>query len=734
MIVFEHVVPSVLIWLAVVGAMVVAAFSYWRFVQRDLLTIAIVVVRLLFFALLAWCLFVPGLKEVSTELLKPRFIVAADTTGSMLLSPTEELPDRWATATEALNMPWTDAVAAECEIDAYAFSTDIGSKLSLGQAAALTPNGTATLLRDSLKKIVGRHAGLNVAGCLLLSDGIDTREAYDDWASEPRPFPVYTVLLEPKTGWEVKPDVRVDTVNTPRRVTVGWKTELKAVLSGQGTRGEPITAQLYGDGALRQELPITIPVGGGSREVRFGLDHPEMGVFTYRVHVPALTGETHTNDNSYSVSVQVITSRNHLLYVEGPPRWESKYLTRALRANDQMTPLIFLRGPDGQFMTFGESGSMTPEMRESQLTFFKIVVLGNLDAEELGAERAQNLVTFTETGGSLILLGGSKAWGPDGFAQTPLRKLMPVKGHGTAAREGSFPVALTDAGRAHPALAGDPDLWDLIPPVLSIFPDATLSHGARALVVAGETSGKEHPLVVTHRYGQGKVAAIFTDSLWKWRLTPDGREHKAYSRFWNQLIAWLAPEEKELKGKELDIFADREQLFLGEEIELSARQTDQGEDSDDLAVQCRITGPDGRALPYTMEKRYVLTPSGKSLPGYAVSFRAEHPGLHTAVAVAKIDGKAVDSDPISFFVKPFTPESVPRPANIEVLRALADSSGGRYYESIDALNDALSSMTFAAIEEEMAEYRSLWQYWLVIALLTALLTAGWVLRKVRNMP
>ena len=733
MIVYEHNAATALIWVCVVAAVGVAAFSYWRFVRRNIAMFVMAGVRTLVFALLAWCLFLPGLKDILTPTLKPRFVVLLDTSTSMRLAPSPDVPDRWAAARDILGLSWTDTVAAECDVETYAFAAEVGSELSLEEARALEPAGTSSLLRDALKRITTRYTGLNVTGCLLLSDGIDTREAVDDWATERQPFPIYTVRLEPETGWDVEPDVRIDTVSTPRRVTVDWKTELKAVVSGQGTKGHPVTVQLYKNDALQQELPALIPDGGGARDVVFELDHPEIGVFTYRVAVPQLAGESHTNDNEYAVSVQVITSRNHLLYVEGPPRWESKYLGRALKANRQMTPLVFLRGPEGRFMTIGQAGTMTPEMRKEQLSFFKIVILGNLDTEELGDARANNLVEFVEAGGSLVLLGGSKAWGENGFAASPLRKLLPARLRGVAPKQGEYPVRLTDTGRAHPAFAGDPELWEIIPPVLSVFPFSELTPGARSLVEV-ETPDGPQPIIVTLRYGQGKVAAVFTDSLWKWQLSPNAGESQFYRRFWDQFIAWLAPEEEALEDKVLDIFVNREQLFLGEAVEITARGSRADALDETVPVRCMLTGPDQRTVPFSMSSRFVPTASGKSVACRAFTFKAEQPGLHVALATVEMGGRSVQSDPVSFFVKPFTPESVPRPANTEVLQAIAASSGGRYCNTAEALDATINALDFSGVEEEITEYRSLWQCWLILGCLVALLTVEWVLRKAANIP
>jgi hypothetical protein len=556
MMIFEHTPATWVIVISVVLAVLLAGFSIWRFAPRIRGTALIGGAHLLFLLLLGWCILLPGQRTTETHTLKPRFVVMLDTSKSMLLRPTDSVPTRWARAQEALALSWVKSVSADCEIDLYSFDSAVGKKLALADAAGLAAAGDSTMLRDALPKITGRYGGVNVVGGLLLSDGNDTREVFREWAAEKRPFPLYTVALEPPGAWKVEPDVSVDGVQTPRRVSVSWETDLRAVISGQGTGGQTMQVGLYKDGVLQEEAPVQIPAEGGTRQVTFNLAHPEVGVFTYRIAVPPLPGESNTNDNEFAVLVQVIDAKNRLIYVEGPPRWESKYLKRALQANRQATPLIFLQGPEGKPLALGPVGRMTADLTEQQLSFFKIVVVGNLDAEELGEERARNLVKFVETGGSLVLLGGTKAWGEKGFSASALKSILPVKGFRTTPDEGQFAVSLTPEGKSHAAFGGDPTLWESIPPVLSVFSGGTLQPAASALVVA-ETPRGAQPIAVSQRYGQGKVVALLTDSLWKWQLHPTAIENKPYQRFWDQLIAWLLPAEEEVEKDRLQLLTDK---------------------------------------------------------------------------------------------------------------------------------------------------------------------------------
>ena len=731
MTVYEHTIPTLLIWLGVLAAGGLGAVSVWRWAPRIPAMWIISALHGLFLALLLWCLLMPGKKTVETRTLKPRFVVALDTSKSMMLSPEEDSANRWTRAQEILTMPWVASVGAECDIDLYRFDSDVGAPLPLSQASALVAEGETTLLRDALKKITARYVGMNVAGGLLLSDGIDTREAFDEWAAEARPFKLHTVQLEADAIWQQEPDLRIDTVQTPKRVTVDWQTALKAVVSGQGSP-DAVTVQLFKDGVLQQEVPTRIPADGGSRQVTFELTHPELGIHTYRVFLPVLPGEGNTNDNTYAVSVQVIDARNRLLYVDGPPRWESKYLKRALQANKEVTPLVFLQGAEGKPMSFGAVGSMTADMTEQQLSFFKILVIGNFTAEEIGERRALNVIRYVEAGGSLVLLGGTKAWGRDGFVASPLKKLLPVKGYKARAREGEFPVALTDIGRSHPAFAGDMALWDLIPPVLSVFPNVVPALAARVLVEAQTPEGAE-AMILSQRYGQGKVVAVFTDSLWKWMLHPQAMETRPYQRFWDQMISWMLPAEDELDKHRLTLMTDRENLVLGEAIRIMARTGDEALGTE-ARVRCDIELPDGETAPFSMRAEPVATASGKSYPGFVTSYTATKPGLYRVTASAMIGGVQTVSDPLSFFVKPFSAESIPRAMNAEVLRSIAQSSGGQFYKDIEALNDSLASLTVPVVEEESSEHHTLWKTWLVIACLTLLAALSWIVRKMNNMP
>lgn len=730
--IFEHTMSLTLIVTMLAFAVVIGLFGFWRYLPRNVSTLGLVLLRLLTIALLGWCLLLPSLKRVMTEVRKPRFIVALDQSASMPMTPNATIKARWATAQEILKMPWTETLAGSCGLDYVAFAGDLSPRQSLAELQALNPDGKSTLLSQSLTKLIERYRGQPVAGLLLLSDGLDTREINDEWAAERRPYPIYTVRLEPPNIWKVEPDLRVDALDTPRRVVVGWDTELKANVSGQGTRGRTVDAELYENNKLINTAPVDIPDEGGRRELSFRLTHPATGNFTYTLRLPPIEGETRTNDNTFAVTVQVIDAKNRLLYIEGVPRWESKYLVRVLKGLKDITPVCFVRGPGGRFLSYGAAGATSPDLSEQQLLNYKIVLLGDLDATELSNERAEALIKFIENGGSLMILGGPKAWGAKGLMAGPLSKILPIKGADQMTlQENQVAMALTGEGRAHPIFTTeDAEAWSKIPPILSIFTGGTLSPGATTLITA-EAPGGRQPVLVVQKYGQGKVAAILTDSLWRWQLAPGKINY--YQRLWTPLLAWLSPSETDVNASQLDLSADADKVYPGDAIDLKARLTTPANIvPKDVVVTCEVQEPDERNIPFRMTPQDVTTATGKKYPGYSVSLTPQKPGLHNAVASCEINGQKLVSAPFSFFVQPFTPETVPRAANISVLTAIADASKGRFCEP-EEINKVLSEITIPPNEEERISYLSLWNNIPILTCLIGLLSLEWILRKLRNM-
>ena len=732
--IYEYTTPAGLLPVALLLALGLTALSALRHLPRETARPILLGLRVLFLLLLAWTLLQPARRRSLTEWIRPRFAVLLDTSASMRQGERADAPEasRWAVAQEMLSRDWVRHLGAEAHIDLFAFDAEVGSPLPLSRAGELRPEGQATRLRDSLNRVVERYRGQDLLGLLLLSDGIDTRETTDEWSQIGLPAPVYAVQLEDPFEREIVPDVRVESIETPRRVVVDWESRLSAVIAGQPVPGEPFPVRLLKDGALVEEQPVQLPPEGGTREIAFRLRHPQVGSFVWTVDIPRLTGESNTNDNHMAVAVEVVDARNQLLYIEDIPRWDSRFLNRILQANPNITPLSFVRGPDGRFIAHGERGAETLDLRPEQLRRYTMVILGDLDAETLGAERAEALRDFAERGGSLVLLGGAKAWGADGLGATALAGLFPVRA--IRPRAHTDPERLrtrwSDEAAGHPAFtAADTTLRDQpLPPLLSVFVAEGLTAAATVLVEA-ETPAGWSPVAVSQPYGQGRVLMLLTDSLWRWQLDPNAGE--PYAFFWNQTLEWLSPADDELDTYALELIAEVDQLFPDEQITLTARLSGLPEATQPDAIRCRLLTPDGRTFTLNMPRRRIMA-AGRAFSGYGLEYAPTLPGAYRAEAEVDLDGQTVTSTPFFFRLHAYTQEALPRPANEQVLRNQALTSGGRY-GSPDEIDRILRTLRTESRREHRIEYATLWRTALLLGCLMGLLVIEWILRKKWNM-
>ncbi len=735
--IFEHSVPGSLLLLALLVSLATVAYAVWRYLPRNATGFALVGLRVLFLLVLFWVLLLPGKKSALTEIVKPRFIVLLDVSGSMAQSADETAGrTRWEAAMAMLDKSWSKALRAKCLLEVYPFHADLDSPVAFDQLKTLKPEGKSSHLNLSLNRLFDRLRGQELAGVLVLTDGVDTREKKDAWSETGWPSPLYVAQLEKPGVPDDKPDMRVENVDTPRRAIVGWDTAMAVTIAGQGGKGEPFPVILLKGGKEVEKIAVQLPPEGGSRDVQFKLPHPEVATETYTVRIPLLPGEVQTNDNEMVVAVDVLDAKNRVLFLEDVPRFESKHLSRALFANKDITPLAFFQLPNRkvsgtkEWVAYGDRQGLTFDLSLDQLRLNKIIILGDFDSEAISPEHCRTILEFVEKGGSLILLGGQKLWGENGISKTELSKLLPFTRAGAPAVEGKFSVAWTAEGRAHPALANNQEMPAELPPVLSVFTGVTLSAGAFALADAQTDNGRQ-PVLVSRVYGQGKVLAVLTDSLWRWVMQPG--DDKPYPKFWRQIIQWMSPSESDLDKYHLELFTDAGTIAVGDPAILQSRLViPPTETRKSWKVTCEITTPSDRVIPLAMAGRNIQAAGGAEIPGYVAEFAPGEPGNFKAVAAVEIDGKKVVSAPCLFTVRATSQELVLKPINEKVLKALARSSGGRY-GTLDELDSLLQDLRVNERRERKLEYRSLWQNAGVLACLIALLAIEWITRKLRNM-
>ncbi len=192
----------------------------------------------------------------------------------------------------------------------------------------MPPPGRQTRIGDALHQVLQSAGSAPLAGVILFSDGAEN----GDTLSEERlaeiasyGVPVHTVGLGPE---RVTDDLELERVAVASSAPAGSTIDAQVSIRRNGAsqarlrvhdRDNLVAARdvkLRPDAATTQ-VSLDLPAGqAGTHEVRFVLD--------------PLEGERNVINNSRTQVVNVPAARRGILYVEGEPRWEYKFLRRAV--------------------------------------------------------------------------------------------------------------------------------------------------------------------------------------------------------------------------------------------------------------------------------------------------------------------------------------------------------------------------------------------------------------------
>jgi uncharacterized membrane protein len=513
-------------------------------------------------------------------------------------------------------------------------------------------------------------------------------------------------------------------------MAVNWKAGIEVLVRRRGTGALAFPVHLkQGERVLRTSM-VEFGADETFKQVTFSVEPVEVGQTLYRVEIaPSVEADSVVENNSKEFLVEVTDPKNKVLYIEGVPRWEFKFLKRALLSERNYQLSAFVRSGDGSFINFdqasGQAGGEMPVFTTEGLAAYRVIVLGDMEGAALTDDSRRNLRDFVDKGGGLLLVGAGKSYGPQGLMQSPfLQELMPaVSEAGAAMKEGRFSVDLTPTGRTHPGL-GELAMEGTLPPLLSFWGPVKTGEFSSVLVAAADGS----PVVVVRRFGQGRVAMLLSDSLWRWQLgeAEAVAEKSLYSRFVTQIVYWLAPSEKDVeKSSLLQVVTGRTEVELREKVTIGAVFETKGEAGSGLS--CRIKTPDGKMQVFPMLAGALGKDVGLSKPmdGFRSFFTPQEPGQYE-VTVATADGTQAAS--LVLLAAEPEHERTGEAINRDYLTGLARETGGKFVTWADRTT-LLKDIPYRTQEFTEVIEHSVWDRWWWIGVLVALFCVEWWWRR-----
>jgi uncharacterized membrane protein len=690
------------------------------------------------------------LRQVARE--PNRIAILVDGSASMQLRDDPTGPTRAARARAILDASAAsfDTWSERHQLDVYQFGDSL-EPTARDAAATTDPRGRASLLREALEQLRGRYEGRDLAGVVVLSDGIATG-AFAGGASDPASVE-FLRSLDTKvhavwTGASGLKDVAVADVLVDEFAFVRTAVKIEVVVRATGYPRRRIPITLSRDDEVVRQAWIEIGPRATDVRVTFSFTPNKVGKFVYTVSTPVSDDEAVTSNNTRELVLRVIRDKIRVLQVAGEPSWDVRSLRRMLKQNpnvDLISFFILRTGEDLQPVPQEEMSLIpfpTRELFGRELPSFDVIVLQNFNFDPYGiGAYLENIRAYVEGGGGLVMLGGPVSFSSGLYAGTPVARALPVDllpNFLPAERlldSELFAPRLTRTGESHPIAAlryetaDNRAAWRSLPELEGVNiigaprPGATVIAEHPALQLA---AGKPLPIIVAGDHGEGRSLVITTDSLWRWGMVAAGRpgdDGRAYSKLWENAIRWLIrdPDLQYLRAQ-----SDATEYYAEQPIRIDVRALDRDYTAlagATVALDVRPIGPRGDGD--TVDRAELTTDDAGEAQRHLTSLE---PGVYRATARARVGDRPVEAIDL-FLVRNATQELERPAASPDLLQQIASATGGRFLADTPALP---ADLEFAAPRVVRVDRRAdveLWSRpWLLLAALL-LLGLEWGLRQ-----
>jgi hypothetical protein len=675
-------------------------------------------------------------------------LVLFDQSRSMRLPNVSGGTSRWEAqrATLAQIEPLLNDLGHDLEIKVHSYDAGLRSQVWRDRKLQLPAeaDGNQTDIGTSLHQAIEQELGKRLVGVILMGDG--TQTAYEprieiyDAARElgNRGYPLYTVSYGPAGDTEQSRDVAVE--NLPEQFSVFVKNELPirglVRVRGYVNKEIPVLLTIEDDAGNQQTVgPVRVQADQDNQQLDVNLTYVPQTPGQYRLTLKAeeQPGELVTKNNQLTAFLTVLEGGLRVLYLEGEPRQEQKFIRWALDSSPDI---------DLDFQWF--ASRLRKDWPVSLGDVFEkgnydAYILGDCDSLALGDKNLEQLAAEVERGKGLIALGGYHSFDPGGYRNTPLANVLPIDMDRLARQDFGRPDVqrwhvpgplLMLPARNHPvtmlaSAAENEQVWRELRPLKGANRWAGIKQSPGVQLLA--ESPDRVPLLVAGEYGGGRVLAFAGDSTWQWWRQGLSTVHR---RFWRQVVLWLARRD-DLTRHDVWVDLPQRRFPAGGRVAFTAgARTAMGDVITEAVLSASLRGPAGTPTPLRLSRQgtdYAGTVDQIAQPGnYQINVTAvDAAGQQLGQTTAHFE--VLDQD-VEFANPAADPDQMARLAN------LTRESGGRVVasEQLAALLEEIKKNPPQLVEQVLTKWQladTWWDAWLVLGSFAALLTVEWFLRK-----
>jgi hypothetical protein len=637
-------------------------------------------------------------------------------------------------AVAALQGGLLDGLRKRFQVRIYRLGDGLKRVDSLRQIA---PVENATHLGEGLKQLVTSTSDLPVGAILLLSDGsqntaelagagigADTLQAIEN-----RRLPGHTIGFGAP---EPAHDLEVEDVGVATSAVAQARIAATVSLTQHGYTGRQARLTVRNGNSLLAARQVTLGAEGRIQSEPLFLPVGSAGAKDLTFAVEPLPGEQNTANNAVARPVLVSDAKRNILYVEGEPRWEYKFIRRAEEDDPTVQFVSMLRTSENKIYRQGISNPSELAdgfpVRPEDLFGYSGIIIGSVAADYFSPLQQELLHEYVDRrGGGILFLGGRRSLSDGGWGASTLNDLLPTFLHGNHNfHRDPATVELTAQGEDSPItrILDDPaknaERWKKLT-YLADYEDPGDPKPGATVLAEMHAGGRTMPLLITQNYGHGRTAILATGGTWRWQMSePLG--DPSHDLFWQQLLRWLiadtpGPVTASMPNR---LLMDQGQVRLTAQVRGPQFQPDT-----DAHVTAHIVGPQGIDALVDME------PSQDQPGEYEAEWTAEKPGPYLAEVTAESPGTApqqLGRSVLTFQREDGVAENFHTGQNQHLLQQLSSETGGQYWKPSD-LKNLPRNISYSEAGISVRSTRELWNMPVIFLLLLGLPGSEWLLRR-----
>lgn len=636
----------------------------------------------------------------------------------------------WSTLRKDRTLVWLGFADGAFDLPQTGEAIAPGEAITLGEAA-----GDRTRLDDALQQAAQRAAARPIAGIVVFSDG--RTSAPPSRATVRRlQAAAAKVFVVPLGSPNAKGDLAIAKVDSPRRAFVHDEVPLQVEIERSDTES-PVSGSVRlvdaatGATITRADVPPMAP-GERAASVTLLAKPDQAGTHDWRVELDAGTDDLVAENNVREARIELVDRPLRVLYIEGYPRWEYRYLKSLLIREKSLDSSIMLLSADRDFAQEGNMPITRLPRTAEEFALFDLVIIGDVPSAFFTPDQLEVLRDqVAQRGTGLLWIGGERST-PKTWDGTPLAELLPMRPpFALATVDAPVNVVATPAatklgllkvgeGDSWPTELADPAVgWSRLEWVQAIGSEQ-LKPTTETLAVGvvpnqGSESTRTTPVILAMKYGAGEVVYVATDEFWRWRY---GRGERYTEQVWLPLVRMLGREALAGGSEGALLRAVPARVQLGQTVRLEllvadARLAERAEGT----VLAQVTDPEGR----TQDVELLRT----GRPGeYAANLAPDSTGRY----LAKVASGLTVGGEVTYECERPDDETRRAAADHALLEQLARDTGGAVVrrEDLASLKDLLPKRS---VVTEQATLEPLWDAPLALILIVLLATIEWLGRR-----